>query len=500
MLKEKSSGDKEQFAKDIRMAQERSKISHKNVHQLLGWGTSTQKGLCSTHHHVRMFFDYPDSDLRNEAAEHKKNEGHISDGELSWAVSNALSGLNYIHGNGLAHGDIRPELISAQRLGGSEDFNHSVLLDRLNDPTGVEKTQANNMINKKNLFMSPQLYKRINTKGKVKPGFDRQKNDLFSLGLSIISVGNIQSTSDCYGKKGEFNPENLGNHLNAFKERYGNNRPLCRVVEKLVQIDENDRPDTNSALVLGQGLEESLQPVEHTEVLVNAAPYSRNVEAVVSSRPGGHEYVEADPNLHFVREGEHVEYGKPRIIRTYIDESTRRTIKGDEPRTEYIRVEDPAPQVETVVNARVVQPEPQVVRTEYVQAQPEQVVTEYVQAQPERVVTEYVQAQPQVIRYESPQLEVKSTPAEVKRPSLQPKNREYTVSQKKAIEFHDLKFESEISETDPEHIFEEPVQSRQAHDGENLENFPAEGRVVRKKVKVVDAQGNIIEEYDEAVH
>lgn len=489
MLKEKSSGDKEQFAKDIRMAQERAKISNKNVHQLLGWGTSTQKGLCSTHHHVKMFFDYPDSDLRNEAAQHKKIDQQISDGELSWAVSNALSGLGYIHERGLAHGDIRPELISAVRMGGSEDFNHSVLLDRLNDPSGIEKTQQNNMVNKKNLFMSPQLYKRINTKGKVKPEFNRQKNDLFALGLSIIGVGNIKSTNDCYGKKGEFNVENLNGHLEEFKARYADNRPLCNVVENLVRLDEKERPDTTSAQVLGQGLEESLPPIEYNEVVVNAGPYKRTVETVVNSRPVGsgvHEYIEADKNSHFVREGEHVVYGKPRVVRTYVDESSRRDYKGNEPSN--IRVQSALPPVQTVV------------RTEYVNSKPQQYVQ--VNSTPQT----YIQQRIVTPTY----TEVKSTPApqtqviqannqEASRPSKSPKNREYTISQKRAIQFHDLKFESQISETDPENRFEQPVMTRKAYHGENMEDFPTEGRVVRKRVKVVDAEGNIIEEYDEPV-
>ena len=81
-------------------------------------------------------------------------------------------------------------------MGNVASPNQFKLLDRLNDPSPIERAQINNLMNNKEIFMSPQLYKRINTKGRKKPPYNRQKNDLFSLGMSIISAGNAKSVKN----------------------------------------------------------------------------------------------------------------------------------------------------------------------------------------------------------------------------------------------------------------------------------------------------------------
>ena len=291
MCKEKASGDKKQFNADIEMARARMKIENPNLLKMIGWGTSTKKELCSTHHYVRMFFDYPESDLKNEYIQRRKAGTSLSGGELSNAANSALHGLNYIHSSNFAHGDVRPELISAEKVGPTESPNQFRVLDRLADPAPIPKAQLNNMLNNKELYMSPQLWKHINTKGKNKPAFDKKKNDLFALGMSLMAAGNKTSLKDCYKKGGAFDNAKLQNHLNKFNQSYANDPQLLRTVNNMVNVDEANRPNTQQFLhgkVSEVNVQSSAPPrEEQNEVFednfVQSKPFEREENNVQSS-------------------------------------------------------------------------------------------------------------------------------------------------------------------------------------------------------------------------
>lgn len=251
MCIESSSSDKIKFKKDFLRAKNRENISTPLLQEYLGWGTFTKKELCSTHYIVKMFYEYPPSDLRNETVERKKAGTNLSDSELSLALANILDSLDYLHSKKMIHGDVRPNMISAERVGPTHEPNEFKLLDRLADSSPLERAQANNMVNNKELYMSPQLWKKINSKKNTKVEYNRFKNDIFALGMSIISAGNKSSLKNCYVKGGEFNSDNLKNHLAEFKKNYHYNPSLNNVVSHLVEVHEINRP-TTSILKNGQ--------------------------------------------------------------------------------------------------------------------------------------------------------------------------------------------------------------------------------------------------------
>lgn len=56
----------------------------------------------------------------------------------------------------MSHGDIRPEYIGHDKATGNY-----ILLDNFKDVSPLEKVQTDNLINKKDIFMSPSLYKKL---------------------------------------------------------------------------------------------------------------------------------------------------------------------------------------------------------------------------------------------------------------------------------------------------------------------------------------------------
>ena len=401
MCKEKSSGDKKQFGADVNMARQRMGLQNQHLQKMLGWSTQTKKELCSTHHYVKMFYEYPASDLKNEASEKKKAGQAISDSELSNATSQALNGLDYLHSKKLAHGDIRPSLVSAERIGPSTETNQFRLLDRLADASPVEKAQVNNMMNNKELFMSPQLWKSINTKGKKKPLYNRQKNDLFALGMSVISAGNQKSMKDCYSKGGKFNQEKLGGHLNSFKQKYQHNSSLVNVVSNLVAVDEAQRPETSMMLnpnarqvqqVHQQPPVQQEMPMEQMQNNEGFAFNKKRAEKTVQSGP---------PPSHNFNRKQHTEVksniAPMKVVKKAPVKETAKVVAGDDffnnPTPQYQQYNDnvnyiPAKSYEPLQQATYVQSAP--VHTEYVQSIPQQTTT-YVQSAP--VQSSYVQSE-----------------------------------------------------------------------------------------------------------
>ena len=463
MCKEKASGDMKQFGRDVNTARQRMSMQNQYLHKMLGWSTQTKKELCSTHHYVKMFYEYPGSDLRNETAQRKKNSTKMTESELSNATSNALNGLDYLHSKKLAHGDIRPQLISANRMNSGQEANKFELLDRLADPSPLTKCQINNMMNNKELFMSPQLWKSINTKGKKKPPFNRQKNDLFALGMSVLSAGNQTSMKKCYKKGGKFDAAELNKQLKNFGDNYGHNKSLTNVVSSLVTLDETQRPTTNLMLQRGPdfGAEEFVEktfettneadvPFEqhqfnnktvHTETVVHTENVvnTRNENFVNQQQHQNenfvnqhvqHEEVYEQPNKNFHRKqanmvSQEVENANKQQVQTQqvvagddFFNNPAPTYEAYQPTTNYVQAEKVEPvvyeQQPQVVNQyetqEVVYQQPQ---TNYVQSQPQ---TTYVQSQPQTTYvqpqTTYVQSEPQTTYVQSqPQTTyVQSTP------------------------------------------------------------------------------------------
>lgn len=110
--------------------------------------------------------------MKRELGEHKKNLTEFSSHELNKCKNDILNALQSLHDKGLTHGDIRPEYI-----GHDKNTNNYLLLDRFRDPSPLEKTQTDNLINKRDIFMSPSLYHKLQGKNKT-ASYDAQKNDL----------------------------------------------------------------------------------------------------------------------------------------------------------------------------------------------------------------------------------------------------------------------------------------------------------------------------------
>jgi serine/threonine protein kinase len=238
-VKEKMASSKNEASNDIRELKSRIDLNHAHLQKLISYSTAVKKELCSTHYLSRGFYEFPRSDLLKEEAERKKNLTGFSSSELTHLAYQILDGLNHLHTRNISHGDIRPLNIGYHKVA-----NEFQILDRLSDPSPLEKLQASNIINKKNLYISPEVYNKLQGKDKTMK-YNPYKNDLYGLGLTILELGSSESVQDIYKPNGEFNQSQLDKHLATFNGKYQNENPyLCTIVKTLVAIREDDRPDS----------------------------------------------------------------------------------------------------------------------------------------------------------------------------------------------------------------------------------------------------------------
>lgn len=73
----------------------------------------------------------------------------------------SISALDHIHCQSKSHGNIRPEYIGKEK----SDYNY-LLMDDLVHNTDVDKIQMENLIEDRELYMSPEFYSKLDGNNK----------------------------------------------------------------------------------------------------------------------------------------------------------------------------------------------------------------------------------------------------------------------------------------------------------------------------------------------
>ena len=243
MVKEKMVSGKNEAADDIMNLKSRLSLNHPNMMRMVNYTTSVKKELCSTHYLSRAYYEFPKSDVHKEIMDRKKDLTEFNDRELTHMLYQTAFGLQNLHSKNMVHGDIRPQLIGYDKA-----LNQYQILDRFADPTPLERCQTNNIVNNKELYLGPQLYKKLKGADK-KATYNAQKNDVYALGMTLLHAGTQDSMQDNYLPNGTMNHKKLEEHLQELDNKHGARNPvLCQTVRHLLTEDENQRSDVNQLL------------------------------------------------------------------------------------------------------------------------------------------------------------------------------------------------------------------------------------------------------------
>jgi serine/threonine protein kinase len=311
------------------------KSVHPSLLHLLGYSMETRKGLCATNYVATSYYPYPKTDLFKEQNSRLKENKVFSTNQLNDISTQTLKGVENLHRRGQVHGDIRP-----QNIGFNADKNECILLDYLKDPSSVEKKQINNITSDdRELFMSPQLYAKIDGSNKDQT-YSEKKNDLFALGMTLLKLGNNKSVQNCYKPKGEFSQDALKAHLNEFKSKNVSNQNLNNLVENLVENDEQKRLSSTELLnnFVNKKIIANVNQTPSTNYVFNQQPKVTYVQSTPNyvnynyvQEPIKTTYVQAEPTYTYVQEPIKTTYVQAEPTYTYVQEPIKTTYVQAEP-------------------------------------------------------------------------------------------------------------------------------------------------------------------------
>lgn len=233
VARERKFTDKAEAGRAINAA--RAKIANQNPYslRLLDYSTTKQSELCSTVYSLKQFWESPGNDLRKEIGARQANHNYFSESE----ISNVLYSVAKADAQG-THGDICPQNIIYDKVtGGAKLVDKSEDLPNPGRNIGIQK---NKMLSNQPLYISNNMYNNLKN-SKTKFNIDPSKEDAFSLGLSLLEMGNLRSVQNIYNSSAkEVDRAALAKHLDEFKARYPNSF-LNNTVDGLVRYDDANR-------------------------------------------------------------------------------------------------------------------------------------------------------------------------------------------------------------------------------------------------------------------
>ena len=220
-------------------ARSRIQFAHPHLLPLMDYSTAKQSAICSTIHILKLFYEYPKSDLKRESLERQRRGEKFSGEELKGIFLQTTSVLDHIHSQGRFHGDLQPLL-----LGYDKEQDVVKLIDKpeLNSVAAIRNQQKQRFVNGLPLYIGPQSYIAL-TSSNFDNAVDPETEDSYALGLIVLELGNNRSIQDIYDKKGKnIHQPNLQLHLQDFADQYGGSHPdLLQAIIDLTHLDHRNR-------------------------------------------------------------------------------------------------------------------------------------------------------------------------------------------------------------------------------------------------------------------
>ena len=351
LMKEKITNSDKDFGRDVTSARRRMTLNHPGLQHMEDYSTATKSDFCSKHYTTRGYYQYPRTDLRAEMMARKKNLNDFNHEELTNMTYQNLDALAFLHKQGCAFEDIRPEYI-----GFGDRPNHYFLCDRLNNPSNAQVANTQHFLANRPLYCSPKIWKGICNKEK-NIQHNPYKSDSWSLGMTILEAGTHNNVQDIYDRDDKkVKSHKLDAHLHHFREKYGHhNSLLCDMVENCLLEDEDKRYDATALL-------EQVPPYGEIQSHFKNSNHEHHVEHHGGDHHGEHR---VEHHVEHVHHPEVVEYKDEHLKSKHYDEVVvvkKESYEKPKVHKEEKRVYKDVAPVE--VRREVIRLEPEIIRSE----------------------------------------------------------------------------------------------------------------------------------------
>lgn len=241
---------------------------------------------CSDHFKVLVLLEYFELTLRDEIQRRRQKDLYFSEIELFTLIDCILSALILFDKKGISHEDVSPGAIYLSP-------NHIFKLNDigfLTEGLNAYKKFLMGAVNPKECYLSPELFLNLQHRILAPDNYDKQKSDVFSLGMTTLEAATLLPVKECYDfDEFQLKPEKIVLCIDEAQSRYSQN--FCKLLRCMLEIDETKRPNYNGLfLILGPEFEmvkNDMEAAEERAELIKEEPYRE--EKLVQAIPGKEE-------------------------------------------------------------------------------------------------------------------------------------------------------------------------------------------------------------------
>ena len=222
------------YQEELDFYNRRITVAHPNVVRIYGCSGEDENKFCSNFYRVSVFIEMLSRTLADELDSRLAMASPFNENEILFIAESLISGLSYFEAQGISHGDIRPDNI----------FTCNDAL-KLSDPNLSHQRNSNGLsmaiLGNTKVLLSPQLLSQV-PKSDFVFHCNRFKADVFSLGVTLLSLASFSHSQDFYDyKNGKMHLSILEERLELVRKSYS--KFTFELIRDMVRISEEARPD-----------------------------------------------------------------------------------------------------------------------------------------------------------------------------------------------------------------------------------------------------------------
>jgi len=213
----------------------RVSVKHPNVVNVIGYNSHDKHNFCSTYYKVALYIEHFDDNLQTVLETRRAAKDPFTEGELLLIADDLITGLSYFQSQGFSHGDIRP-------------FNIFVKdqVYKLSDPSlNAQKNSTaltHAIVHGTKTYLAPELIPQV-PQQKFEITTDKYRADVYSLGVTLLSLATLTNSEDLYNyEKGTINENLIRERLDNVKQNYS--QFTHDLIEDMLITQETNRPDS----------------------------------------------------------------------------------------------------------------------------------------------------------------------------------------------------------------------------------------------------------------
>ena len=193
---------------------------------------------------LNILMEKGDCDWEAEISNRKRTKNYYTEQELYYILTNLVGTFAFLQQKGISHRDVKPQNILCFGQNEYKICDFGELKYQNNKKTkkfGKNEDISNQTIRGTEMYMSPILFRAVQSKNDGVTKYNSFKSDVFSLGLCFLHASSLDSEI-LFKIREILDMERIGIIVNQYLgERYSTE--FIDLLLYMLQIDENSRPD-----------------------------------------------------------------------------------------------------------------------------------------------------------------------------------------------------------------------------------------------------------------